>query len=114
MNKYRVARKENRTFDGITFDSKKEMLFYIELKGYEKKGIISNIILQPCFILQESFKYKNETQRMIKYCADFQYDEDGITYIVDVKGMQTDVYKIKKKLFLMTIKDKENIIFMEM
>ena len=46
--------------DGITFDSKKEANRYKELKILENLGKISNLELQPVYVLQESFKYKGK------------------------------------------------------
>lgn len=89
------------TVDGITFDSKKEARRYTELKMLEKGGAIAQLVLQPRFELQESFKKSGKTYRKIEYVADFMYrdNEKGVTVIEDVKGMRTDVYKLKKKLF---------------
>lgn len=90
------------TIDGINFDSQKEAKRYQELMWLEKIGKIKELELQPHFLLQESFKYNNKTYRKIEYIADFRYF-DNITnkYIVeDVKGFKTDVYKLKKKLFI--------------
>lgn len=88
--------------DGITFDSRKEAERYKELKALELVGKIDMLELQPRFELQESFKHKGKTIRKIEYVADFLY-RDLSTYeliVEDVKGVKTDVYKLKKKLFL--------------
>lgn len=90
------------TVDGITFDSKKEAMRYKELKELQRVGKIDMLELQPRFELQESFKHKGKTIRKIEYVADFVY-RDLSTYeliVEDVKGVKTDVYKLKKKLFL--------------
>lgn len=87
--------------DGITFDSKKEAARYIELKYMVKAKEISNLELQPRFRLLEPFKYKDKSIRAIDYIADFKYiDNNGVEFVEDVKGKKTDVYNIKKKLFL--------------
>ena len=86
--------------DGIKFDSKAEASRYTELKLLEKAGEITNLKLQPKFILQHSFKHKNKTVRAITYMADFQYSENGKEIVEDVKGVETAVFKIKKKMFL--------------
>ena len=91
------------TIDGIEFDSKKEGLHYQELKKLEKQGKISNLELQPSFILQERFKRDGKTYRPITYIADFKYVEDGKVIVEDVKSYFTaknEVYKIKKKMLL--------------
>lgn len=45
--KFQVARVEDRTLDGVVFDSKREMKRYAELKLREKAGEISDLELQP-------------------------------------------------------------------
>ena len=87
--------------DGITFDSMKEARRYKELKLQEKVGAISHLQLQPKFRLLDGFKHSGETIRPINYFADFSYiDAEGNEVVEDVKGKKTDVYNIKKKLFL--------------
>lgn len=88
--------------DGIKFDSKKEARRYKELKVLERAGTIKELELQPRFILQDKFKLEGKTHRKIEYVADFKYwDKEKETWIVeDVKGVKTDVYKLKKKIFL--------------
>lgn len=99
FRKYKNTKVE---VDGHKFDSKKEAKRYEQLKALEAEGKISELILQPVFLLQESFCAAGKRERAIKYIADFQYyDYETDQYVVeDVKGMKTDVYKIKRKLFL--------------
>ncbi len=86
--------------DGIKFDSKKEARRYQELKLLEKAGYIKELILQPKFLIQDRYKKNGKTVRAIYYIADFKYyDLTKSEYIIeDVKGVKTDVYKLKKKL----------------
>jgi Protein of unknown function (DUF1064). len=85
--------------DMYVFDSAKEAQRYRELKLLERAGEISDLELQPRFLLQESFKKNGKTYRKIDYVADFKYTENGKIIVEDVKGLQTDVFKIKHKLF---------------
>lgn len=85
--------------DMYVFDSVKEAKRYKELKLLERAGEISNLELQPRFLLQDSFKKNGRTYRKIEYVADFKYIEKGKIIVEDVKGIQTDVFKIKHKLF---------------
>ena len=78
---------------------------YIDLKFQESQGILIDLILQPQFELQPCFKRDGKTYRKITYFADFQYKIDGKTYVEDVKGVKTEVYKLKKKLFLFKYPD---------
>lgn len=48
--------------------------------------------------MQEAFKHEGKQYREIEYVADFEYVENGVTVVVDVKGFKTAVYMIKKKL----------------
>lgn len=96
MSKYRNKKVQ---IDRYVFDSIKEGQRYRELAMLEKAGKISNLELQPKFLLQESFRKNGKTYRKIEYVADFQYIENGKTIVEDVKGIQTDVFKLKHKLF---------------
>jgi hypothetical protein len=99
---YRKYHNINKTVDGIKFDSIKEASRYQELKLLEKAGKIKYLKLQPIFILQKAFERHEIKYRPITYKADFKYfDIEKDKWIVeDVKGMKTEVYKIKKKLFV--------------
>lgn len=90
---------QKTTIDGYKFDSKAEGRRYKELKILEKTGIIKNLELQPRYLLQNSFKKGKKTHRKIEYVADFRYIEKGKIVVEDVKGKETDVFKIKRKLF---------------
>lgn len=96
--KYRAQKTE---VDGILFDSKKEAKRYEELKLMQERGEIRDLVLQPTFELQKRFVKDGHTVRAITYTADFMYleSETGKRIVEDVKGMKTDVYKLKKKLF---------------
>lgn len=96
QNKYRNQKTQ---MDMYVFDSAKEAQRYRELTLLERAGEISNLELQPRFLLQESFKKNGKTYRKIEYIADFKYMEKGKTIVEDVKGLQTEVFKIKHKLF---------------
>ena len=97
MNKYN-ARKV--TVDGHTFDSKKEAQRYGELRLLERAGEIADLKLQPQYILQPKFKKNGKTFREIKYIADFCYTtKDGRHVVEDVKGVRTEVYRLKRKMF---------------
>ena len=86
--------------DGIKFDSKLEAEYYQLLKFKKAQGHIQDFKLQPRYTLQETFKRDGKTYRSITYIADFEVlHNDGSVQVVDVKGMMTDVFKIKAKLF---------------
>jgi len=97
---------EKVTINGIDFDSKREGEFYQELglrktgQGPKIRG--EEIKIQPEFLLQEAFEDKDGNKhRAIKYIADFEVRfMNGDVKVYDVKGCITNVYKLKKKLFL--------------
>ena len=107
--KYNKYGNKKITVDNILFDSKKEAKRYQQLKLMEKAGLITNLALQPKFILQDSFVYKNRTYRKIEYIADFSYIRvnDDMLVVEDVKGLKTDVFKLKEKMFLKMMIEKE-------
>ena len=83
--------REKRTCDGIVFASIAEMEYYILLN---EKNICFE--MQPSFVLQEGFKSEYGKIRDIRYVADFRIGK----YVVDVKGMETPEFRLKKKMFL--------------
>lgn len=94
-NKYKA---KNTLVGGIKFDSIAESKYYQMLLNQN----ISNFKMQVEFILQDKFKFGKQTIRAIKYKPDFVFydDEGNILKVVDVKGMQTAIFKLKAKLFL--------------
>lgn len=97
MSKYK---NKKVVVDNILFDSKKEANYYTKLKILKDAGKISGLRLQEKFVLQPSFKLNGKTYRAITYVADFVYKDDKGMHVVDTKGYRTQVYKIKKKLFM--------------
>jgi hypothetical protein len=119
MNKYNVGAKEKRTYNGIVFDSIKEMNRYKDLLLLQSANKITGLERQPKFVLQEPFVYGQGKQRAIIYIADFKYHDKikGMEIVEDVKAVNkkgkiitTEVYRIKKKLLL---KKYWNINFIE-
>lgn len=105
MTKYK---NKKVTVDGIDFDSIKESVRYKQLKLLERAGLIKDLKLQTKFELQPSFRKNNKTIRAITYKADFDYlTKDGRHIVEDVKGMETEVFKLKRKMFEYKYKDLE-------
>ena len=102
LGKQTTSKYKNKkvVVDNILFDSKKEANYYTKLKILRDAGKISGLRLQEKFILQPSFKLNGKTYRAITYVADFVYKDDKGMHVVDTKGYRTEVYKIKKKLFM--------------
>lgn len=87
------------TVDGITFDSRREADRYLVLKGMEEDGTIEDLRRQVRYELVPAFDVDGRHYRPVYYVADFVYHEDGREVVEDVKGMRTDVYRLKSKLF---------------
>ena len=99
---YKKTKYNNKIteLDGIKFHSKKESARYSQLKLYEKGGLIKDLRLQVPYELIPKLVINGKTERAIKYVADFVYiDMLHETEVVeDVKGMITDIFKIKYRL----------------
>ena len=78
--------------DGIRFASMREAKHYLLLKAQESKGEIEDLRIQPRFSLDVN------GQRIGTYRADFSYYIGHKYFVEDVKGVKTEVYKLKKKL----------------
>lgn len=108
VDQYRKASKPKRskygnkktTLDGIVFDSKAEAKYYQQLKWLQECKEILFFRTQPRYLLQESFEKDGKTHRKIEYVADFEvHRKDGSIEVIDVKGAETDVFKMKEKMF---------------
>ena len=95
MSKYK---NKKVVYKDMKFDSKKEYLRYLVLEDMQRKKEISGLQVQVPFVLVPPFQLNNIKYKGIRYIADFMYKKDGKIVVEDVKGMKTDVYKIKKKL----------------
>ena len=95
-SKYGAKKTET---DGYKFDSIAERRRYEQLRLLQELGCITELKLQPHYLLQEHFRKNGKTYKKIEYIADFQYIENGKTIIEDVKGLETEVFKIKRKMF---------------
>lgn len=95
-SKYHAKRT---TVDGITFDSKREADRYLVLKSMEEDGAIEDLRRQVRYELMPAFDVDGKHYRPVFYVADFVYMEDGEEVVEDVKGMRTDTYRLKSKLF---------------
>lgn len=81
--------------DGIIFDSQAEANYYCNLKILLRMGEIDGFCRQPRFIITEGVDGKGA-----EYVADFIiFFPDGTYKIVDVKGVRTEIFKLKMKSF---------------
>lgn len=89
-------------YDGYTFDSEMECLYYKELKEREEKGEVENIKVHHSYILQEEFVANNgRKHKAITYEPDFVfYDKiENRTRYIDIKGMVLEEFALKWKMF---------------
>lgn len=88
--------------NGIEFDSVQESKFYLFLMEKKATGKIIDFLLQPTYVLMNSYRRKedNKMVRKMTYSADFlvmRNDESIVA--IDTKGFETDTFKIKRKLY---------------
>ena len=89
-NKYNAKRV---FLDGRWYDSIREAEVSCDLSNKMRAGQIAAIEYQPTFELIPK-------PNRITYRADFRVKyPDGHVEIIDVKGVETDVFKIKAKMF---------------
>lgn len=74
--------------DGIRFDSKKEANYYKKVKTLHDLGKIT------MFLRQVPFHLPGGTKLVVDF---LEFWADGSVRAVDVKGVKTDVYKLKKR-----------------
>ena len=99
---------------GRTFDSKREAEVYLELLAQKQAGEIVRIDFQPSYTLLAGFKDNTgKNQKPITYTADFFVTyADGHAEVIEVKGMRTRDYLLRKKLFLHMMRETD-IVFRE-
>lgn len=89
---------------GIWFDSQKEAARYQELLLLRAGRKIRDLTIHPRFELAPAFIHGGHKVRAVVYEADFSYHdcETDRQVVEDVKsaGTRTQVYAIKRKLFL--------------
>lgn len=74
--------------DDIKFSSKRERAYYQKLKLLQQTGEVL------FFLMQVPIRLPGKT----KYVCDFQiFYLDGTVAFVDVKGMETETFKLKKR-----------------
>lgn len=99
-SKYNAKKVE---VDGIKFDSKAEAEYYLHLKEQVDNGEIRSFERQVRMTLQEGFYLEGikGKVRAITYVVDFVVtNEDGSITYIDVKGIETEAFKLKRKMFM--------------
>jgi hypothetical protein len=78
--------------DGCTFDSKEESKYSRLLKLRLRASKISDIRVHSVY------KLEFNNVGLTTYEADFTFKENGTTRVIDVKGVRTTAFIIKKRL----------------
>ncbi len=89
MSKYGAKKVKE---DGYTFDSKAEHKRYGQLKLLRDAGHITDLNVHPDYVIAIN------GQKICKVILDFDYIESGKLITEDVKGMDTSISKLKRKL----------------
>jgi hypothetical protein len=83
------------------FDSAKEARRYQQLRLEERAGHVRDLKMQVTFQIN-SHTASGGVVTIAKYVADFTYDRlingQWTAIVEDVKGVQTDVFRLKRKL----------------
>jgi len=87
--------------NGILFDSKAERDYYLLcILPLIQSGEIKSVKFHPKYVLLPAFKKNGRKYRAITYFADFEVVyRNGKREVIDVKGVKTKVFMLKRKLF---------------
>ena len=117
----RIKRKSNKkenkkvknatpnTYNGIQFKSQLETYVYKQLKAHSLKADYEPIK----FELIPSFVFCGKKIRAMTYTPDFIVEKNNHHFVLEVKGMPTDRYVVKRKLFLNYLKTQPTWHFFE-
>lgn len=75
------------TVDNLNFQSKLEARYHLHLKILQRAGEVKYWLWQVPFCLHSGIKY---------WCDYLVFYTDGTHKFIDVKGYETDIFKLKK------------------
>ena len=110
--KFNVSKgKDDRTYDGIVFDSAMEMKYYRDVVVPQMDaGDIIVCERQKKYILQPAYIHNGKKVQPIEYKADFYIKhQDGREIVIDIKGCPDNVALIKRKMFWYVYPDIEYV-----
>jgi hypothetical protein len=97
--------------DGYTFDSRAEARRYEQLKLLVYAGEISQLEIHPKYEIVPAFRRDGKLYPARFYEADFAYmDAERRAYTEDVKGVVTDVFSLKRQLFLLKYPERNFVL----
>lgn len=91
-------KNQKTVIKNIRFDSKLEGMIYLKILEFAKKYPI-NFERQPEYVLIDGFSIGKKKFRRTVYKGDFNIVINGKIYTIDVKGFETKVFKLKRKMF---------------
>lgn len=117
MENKKIINATPEEYDNIRFKSKLEKMIYKTLKenGFEPLYEPSTYVIWKGFKPTTPFYDMDKNTRLlklndkkiidIKYTPDFMFLYNSIIIIIEAKGMENDVFYIKKKLFRAYLED---------
>jgi hypothetical protein len=82
-------------------DSGAEARRYAELLLLERAQEIWQLTVHPRYAIVPAFRDRaGVCHRAVEYEGDFGYVEGGVQVVEDVKGVETDLWRLKRILFL--------------
>ena len=84
----------------VKFDSAAEAWYYPILLERLEAGEIKDLHLQPRYELLPAFERDGKRIAATFYQADFDFLEGDARIVLEVKGHETAVWRLKKKMFL--------------
>ena len=92
---------EKCVHEGMTFDSGRELRYWLKLVQRQALGLICELRRQVPFVLAQAVNLGEKRKKpALRYYADFVYVDvaTGETVVADAKGKRTPDYRIKKHL----------------
>ena len=102
-SRYKISKKEDRTYKGVVYASKVEMEYFKEVvEPGLLSGEISKCETQVHYLLQPAFTYQGKRYQKIDYVADYVlYYPNGEILIVDTKLGKVEQSSILKRKLMM-------------
>lgn len=104
-HKYRVSPKAERTYNGTVYHSKAEARYAAELDLQKRVGLIRE------WSNQVPFQITVNGVNICKVVVDFSVVySDGRTQYVEIKGKETEAYRLKRKLLAACYPDLDYVV----
>lgn len=84
--------------DGVRFDSRSEAARYLILRERMLQGMIRNLRVHPQYTLKPEMTTESGVSRVVRWRADFEYEQNGLLIVEDWKGGGHKFRNFKEKL----------------